>query len=68
MSQQNTSMTSSQQPRSLTSNQPEAARHAGQDRPGQYDAFESLTRRLLKVSKDEVREAEARERDKRRTA
>ncbi len=33
-----------------------------------FDRFESLTRRLLKVSKDEVRAAETRERDKRRTA
>ncbi len=33
-----------------------------------FDRFESLTRRLLKVSKDEIRAAEARERDKRRTA
>jgi hypothetical protein len=36
--------------------------------PKPYDRFESLTRRLLKVSKDDLREAEAREVGKRRTA
>ncbi len=36
--------------------------------PEPYDRFESLTRRLLRVSKDDVREAEARERERRRTA
>lgn len=33
-----------------------------------FDRFESLARRLLHVSKDDVRAAETRERDKRRTA
>jgi len=33
-----------------------------------FDRFQSLTKRLLHVSKDDVREAEAREREKRRTA
>lgn len=33
-----------------------------------FERFQSLTKRLLHVSKDELREAEAREQDKRRTA
>lgn len=33
-----------------------------------FDRFQSLTKRLLHVSKDDLREAEAREQDKRRTA
>lgn len=36
--------------------------------PTPFDRFQSLTRRLLHVPKDELREAEASERDKRRTA
>ncbi len=36
--------------------------------PRPFDRFETLAKRLLHVSKDDVREAEARERDKRRTA
>jgi hypothetical protein len=36
--------------------------------PTPYERFQSLTRRLLHVSKDELREAEAREQEKRRTA
>lgn len=38
------------------------------DTPTPYERFESLAKRLLHVSKDDVRQAEARERDKRRTA
>lgn len=39
-----------------------------QSEPTQFDRFESLAKRLLHVSKDDVREAEAREQDRRRTA
>ncbi len=46
----------------------EPNRSEPEPRPMPFDRFESLTRRLLKVSKDEVRAAETRERDKRRTA
>lgn len=38
------------------------------ERPTPFERFESLAKRLLHVSKDDVREAEVRERDKRRTA
>lgn len=38
------------------------------DEPTAFARFESLAKRLLNVSKDDVREAEARQRDKRRTA
>jgi hypothetical protein len=38
------------------------------DTPTPFERFESLTRRLLHVPKDDVREAEARDQDKRRTA
>jgi len=33
-----------------------------------FERFQSLTKRLLHVSKDELREAEARDQEKRRTA
>jgi len=36
--------------------------------PTPFDRFADLTKRLLHVSKDDVREAEVRDRDKRRTA
>ncbi len=38
------------------------------DEPTPFERFESLTKRLLHVSKDELREAEARDQEKRRTA
>jgi hypothetical protein len=36
--------------------------------PSPFERFQSLTKRLLHVSKDEIREAEAREQERRRTA
>jgi hypothetical protein len=36
--------------------------------PSPFERFQSLTKRLLHVSKDDLREAEAREQEKRRTA
>lgn len=36
--------------------------------PSPFERFESLAKRLLHVSKDDLREAEARDRDRRRTA
>jgi hypothetical protein len=36
--------------------------------PFPFERFQSLTRRLLRVSRDDLREAEAREQEKRRTA
>lgn len=36
--------------------------------PTPFDRFESLAKRLLRVSKDDVREAEAGDQGKRRTA
>lgn len=36
--------------------------------PTPFDRFESLAKRLLHVSKDDVRETEARDHDRRRTA
>ncbi len=38
------------------------------DRQAPFDRFQALTKRLLHVSKDDVREAESREQEKRRTA
>lgn len=38
------------------------------DGPTPYERFQSLTKRLLHVSKDELREAEARDQERRRTA
>jgi len=35
--------------------------------PSDYDRFEDLARGLVNVPKNEIKEAEARERDKRRT-
>lgn len=36
--------------------------------PSAFERFQSLTKRLLYVSKDDLREAEARDQEKRRTA
>lgn len=36
--------------------------------PSPFERFQSLTKRLLHVSKDELREAEAHQQEKRRTA
>lgn len=41
---------------------------AGPAEPTAFERFESLAKRLLHVSKDDVREAEARDQNKRRTA
>lgn len=38
------------------------------DEPTPFERFESVAKRLLHVSKDDLRAAEARERDRRRTA
>ena len=38
------------------------------DGPTPYERFQSLTKRLLHVSKDDLREAEAREQERRRSA
>lgn len=43
-----------------------SSRGADAHEPTPFDRFTDLTKRLLHVSKDEVREAEARDRDRRK--
>lgn len=47
---------------------PDSRPSSDEESPTPFDRFQDLARRLLHVSRNDVREAEAREAEKRRTA